>query len=42
VPKQIYSTVMGDDKAGSQRATQAMLKMGKLIVADLESAYAGG
>ena len=41
VPKQIYSTVMGDDTAGSQRATQAMLKMGKLNVADLEKAYAG-
>jgi hypothetical protein len=32
---------MGPDKAGAQRATQAMLKMGKLIVADLEKAYRG-
>ena len=41
VPKQIYSTVMGTDKAGAQRAMQATLKMNKLIVADLEQAYAG-
>ena len=41
VPRQIYSTVMGPDQAGSQRATQAMLGMRKLIVADLEKAYAG-
>ncbi|HWU17009.1 MAG TPA: VOC family protein [Devosia sp.] len=41
VPKQIYETVMGKDPAGAQRAMQAMLKMGKLIVADLEKAYAG-
>lgn len=41
VPKQIYETVMGKDPAGSQRAMQAMLKMGKLIVADLQKAYDG-
>lgn len=41
VPKQIYETVMGKDPAGAQRAMQAMLKMGKLVVADLEKAYAG-
>ncbi|KFC66370.1 3-demethylubiquinone-9 3-methyltransferase [Devosia sp. LC5] len=41
VPKQIYETVLGKDPAGSQRAMQAMLKMGKLIVADLQKAYAG-
>ncbi|GLQ08873.1 VOC family protein [Devosia yakushimensis] len=41
VPKQIYETVMGKDPAGSQRAMQAMLKMGKLVVADLQKAYAG-
>lgn len=41
VPKQMYTTVLGPDKEGSQRATQAMLKMHKLIVADLEKAYAG-
>jgi len=32
---------MGPDKEGSARAMQAMLKMGKLNVADLEAAYAG-
>lgn len=41
VPKQIYETVMGKDPAGSQRAMQAMLKMGKLVVADLQKAYDG-
>ena len=41
VPKQVYETVMGKDPAGAQRAMQAMLKMGKLVVADLEKAYAG-
>ncbi len=41
VPQQIRSTVHGPDKEGSARAMQAMLKMQKLIVADLEAAYAG-
>lgn len=41
VPRQIYDTVMGPDQAGAQRATQAMLGMKKLIVADLQKAYAG-
>ena len=41
-PKQIYETVLGPDKAGADRAMQAMMKMHKLIVADLEKAYAGG
>lgn len=41
VPKQIYETVFGPDPAGAQRAMQAMLKMGKLVVADLEKAYDG-
>ena len=41
VPKQIYETVMGKDPAGAQRAMQAMLKMGKLVVADLQKAYDG-
>lgn len=31
----------GPDTAGSARATQAMLKMKKIIIADLENAYAG-
>lgn len=41
VPKAIYETVAGKDPEGSKRATQAMLKMKKLIVADLEKAYRG-
>lgn len=41
VPNTIYKTVLGTDPAGSQRAMQAMLKMKKLIVADLQKAYAG-
>lgn len=39
VPRALYATVTGSDPAGAQRATQAMLKMNKLIVADLEQAY---
>lgn len=41
VPKQIFDTVMGPDRAGSQRAMQAMMGMRKLVVADLQKAYAG-
>lgn len=41
VPKQMAETVMGPDKAGADRAMQAMFKMKKLIVADLQKAYAG-
>jgi len=41
VPRALYETVAGKDQAGAQRATQAMLKMKKLIVADLEKAYRG-
>lgn len=41
VPKALYSTVTGEDPEGARRATQAMLKMKKLIVADLEAAYRG-
>ena len=41
VPRALYETVTGKDPAGAQRATQAMLKMNKLIVADLEKAYRG-
>ena len=40
VPKQIYETVLGKDPAGSNRAMQAMMKMRKLVVADLQKAYA--
>jgi predicted 3-demethylubiquinone-9 3-methyltransferase (glyoxalase superfamily) len=41
VPEAISRTVGGPDKAGSKRAMDAMMKMRKLIVADLEAAYNG-
>lgn len=41
VPRQLYDTIAGSDAAGAQRATQAMMGMKKLIVADLQQAYAG-
>jgi len=34
-------TLNGPDKAGAGRAMQAMMKMRKLVIADLETAYAG-
>ncbi|WP_297113477.1 VOC family protein [uncultured Devosia sp.] len=41
VPKQLYEALNGPDKAGANRAMQAMLQMRKIIVADLQKAYAG-
>ena len=41
IPKQLFETMGGPDAAGRERAMQAMLKMRKLIVADLQKAYAG-
>jgi predicted 3-demethylubiquinone-9 3-methyltransferase (glyoxalase superfamily) len=41
VPSALRTTVGGSDPAGAGRATQAMMGMSKLIVADLERAYAG-
>ncbi len=41
VPQALGRTLGGSDPAGAQRAMQAMLKMRKLVVADLERAYAG-
>ncbi|WP_332716423.1 VOC family protein [Pelagibacterium mangrovi] len=41
IPRALYDTVTGKDKAGSERATKAMVGMKKLIVADLEKAYRG-
>lgn len=32
---------LGDNSEGAERATQAMLKMKKIVIADLEKAYAG-
>ncbi len=41
VPKQLGSYIGGPDPVKAQRAMQAMLKMNKLIVADLKRAYDG-
>jgi predicted 3-demethylubiquinone-9 3-methyltransferase (glyoxalase superfamily) len=41
VPAAMERTIGGPDKAGSARAMQAMMKMKKLVVTDLEKAYAG-
>ena len=41
VPRQMYDTVLGPDKEGASRAMQAMMGMRKLVVAELEKAYAG-
>lgn len=41
VPVQLYQTVAGPDREAAGRATAAMMKMKKLIVADLEQAYRG-
>ncbi len=41
VPKQLFQTIGGPDPEGRQRAIDAMLKMRKIIVADLEAAYRG-
>ena len=41
VPEALPRTIGGADAAGRARALNAMMKMHKLIVADLESAYAG-
>ena len=41
VPKALPSLIGGPDKAGAQRAMQAMLQMKRLDIATLEKAYAG-
>jgi predicted 3-demethylubiquinone-9 3-methyltransferase (glyoxalase superfamily) len=41
VPGVLGEVLYGADKAGSARAMQAMMKMGKLIVKDLQDAYDG-
>lgn len=41
VPRQLYGLINGPDDAGAQRATEAMLAMGKLVVAELQQAYEG-
>lgn len=41
VPKQLNEALAGSDRAGAGRAMQAMLQMKKIIVADIQKAYAG-
>lgn len=41
VPKQLGEALGGSDRAGAGRAMQAMLQMKKIIVADIQKAYAG-
>ena len=41
IPKALPRLIGGPDKAGAQRAMQAMLKMRKIDIAGLETAYAG-
>lgn len=40
-PRQFRDTVLGPDPEGARRAMAAMMKMKKLVVADLQKAYAG-
>ena len=41
IPKQLGELMGGPDPVKSQRVMQAMLKMQKIIVADLKRAYDG-
>ncbi len=41
VPRRLTELLSGPDKEGAGRAMQAMLQMKKIIVADIEKAYAG-
>ena len=41
IPRRLNELVGGDDAEASQRAMAAMLTMKKIVVADLEAAYAG-
>jgi predicted 3-demethylubiquinone-9 3-methyltransferase (glyoxalase superfamily) len=41
VPKRMSELLAGDDRAGAERAMQAMLQMTKLDIGQLERAYAG-
>jgi predicted 3-demethylubiquinone-9 3-methyltransferase (glyoxalase superfamily) len=41
IPKQLGELMGGPDPVKAQRATNAMLKMKKIIVADLQEAYDG-
>ena len=41
-PKRLDEMLKSDDKEAGKRAMEAMLKMGKIVIADLEKAYKGG
>jgi predicted 3-demethylubiquinone-9 3-methyltransferase (glyoxalase superfamily) len=41
VPRRLHELIGGPDPAGAQRATEAMLQMRKLEIAELEAAYEG-
>ncbi len=41
IPKALFETIGGPDRAGAQRATEAMMHMTRLDVAQLKAAYAG-
>lgn len=41
VPRQLTEALSGSDRAGAGRAMQAMFQMKKIIVADIQKAYAG-
>lgn len=41
VPTALERVLSGPDQAGAQRAGQAMMGMKKLVIAELEAAYAG-
>lgn len=42
IPKRLMELLSDKDKAKSHRVANAMLQMKKIIIADLEKAYAGG
>lgn len=39
VPKQLEALMTGPDRAGAQRVTDALMKMHKIVLADLQAAY---
>jgi predicted 3-demethylubiquinone-9 3-methyltransferase (glyoxalase superfamily) len=41
VPRRLEELMRSDDTEAAQRAMAAMLQMGKIVVADIEAAYAG-
>ncbi|MEO6394362.1 MAG: VOC family protein [Devosia sp.] len=41
IPKILMTHQMSSDRAAADRSQQAMLKMRKIVIADLEKAYAG-